>query len=135
MTRYQYMPAPHRQMLHDFTEKLKASGTVRDYVEGACGEKKLALAVHFSLGLSRACLGKPSFSFAPVPSLSWQTVVLVEKLETAPVLPAGNKPLHEGRPAPEKVKEAFNACLNAFRQFRCADLRIIFGPGLSLARR
>jgi|EP01046_Picozoa_sp_COSAG06_P009616 hypothetical protein len=81
MTRYQYMPAPHRQMLHDFTEKLKASGTVRDYVEGACGEKKLALAVHFSLHLSRACLGKPSFSFAPVPSLSWQTVVLVEKLE------------------------------------------------------
>lgn len=30
----------------------------------------------------------------------------------------GKEPLHAGRPAPEAVKTAFNACLNAFRQFR-----------------
>lgn len=37
---HQYMPAVHRQLLRDFAEKMKASGTVRDYVEGTKGAHK-----------------------------------------------------------------------------------------------
>jgi hypothetical protein len=38
--RIRYMPGVHRQMLRDFSAKMKDSGTVRDYVEGAKGAHK-----------------------------------------------------------------------------------------------